>query len=786
MPDLAEVRKRLNENPSDARALRAAARYYLEEGSYKQAQNCYAQAVNNDPRIFPGVRLDYEARIEAQPEKTGPRLSLAGFLLAVDEEDSALLEIEELLELEPKNVEAYNVLGRIYVKRDRIDEAITLLERSIAEGVRDVSLTEILAAAYLGKGRITEAVKFYEEIVAQKPGDKQTLRMLGELYTRLENYNQAARCYREMFSDDPEVVREVIQRLEDLLKKVEGNVEIREILADIYMKALVPEAAVEKLKEIARLEATKINDVLQKLRNILRNYPGLPSAMLVLAEALQRQGDYSEAVENYYQLVRTKPEFINDVIAGYRQVLAACPAQVLARSYLGEALLGQGKVAEALEELSLMVAADPGTAETVIKRCRDILRGEPQLLRAHVVLGQAYLAKADFQRAAVEAEGVVSLDKNSTGAFLLLGEAYGKLNLPRKAAQALRTALALDPYNIQVHQRYRDSRLRDVSAEIEKLKGDEWKASSHLELAKLYLIKGEREEAIRELQAAQRDAQRAPTAGNLLGNIYRSEGKYEMAAAQYNRALEAASPELARLVCCNLGSVNEAVGQVRKAIKLYEGIMQEEIDFGNLKKKVKQLKSTSLQSMRNRPLQLAIAEFGRKELIGFWGREPRPASRAGGREEVNVSFGQEHNQEGVELFFKGMYTAAEEELTLAVQLDRNFSVAVNNLGVALARQGKLEEARLRLGEAVQLDPASVVFYNNLGVVLFLLGRTEAGQVALEKSQALDPESAAVALNLADIYYAKQDARRAIELYRKIGQFDLLSDLAASRLLFTVP
>ena len=255
MPDLAEVRKRLNENPSDARALRAAARYYLEEGSYKQAQNCYAQAVNNDPRIFPGVRLDYEARIEAQPEKTGPRLSLAGFLLAVDEEDSALLEIEELLELEPKNVEAYNVLGRIYVKRDRIDEAITLLERSIAEGVRDVSLTEILAAAYLGKGpdrRGGQVLRRDRRPETGRQADaadiRRTLHAAGEL--------QPGRALiPEMFSDDPEVVREVIQRLEDLLRQVEGNMEIREIAGRHLHESARSRGGDRKAEGDARLEA---------------------------------------------------------------------------------------------------------------------------------------------------------------------------------------------------------------------------------------------------------------------------------------------------------------------------------------------------------------------------------------------------------------------------------------------------------------------------------------------------------------------------------------------------
>jgi len=41
--------------------------------------------------------------------------------------------------------------------------------------------------------------------------------------------------------------------------KVEGSVFVREILAEIYTRTLKPDAAVEKLKEILRLDNTKID-----------------------------------------------------------------------------------------------------------------------------------------------------------------------------------------------------------------------------------------------------------------------------------------------------------------------------------------------------------------------------------------------------------------------------------------------------------------------------------------------------------------------------------------------
>lgn len=777
--DLAEVRKKLNADPGDTWALRQAGSYYLGDGAFKRAQECYSQALAAAPRLESEILLDYEAQIAAGPEKIGPRLSLTGFLLAAGAVDTALLELEELLDENPQNVEAYNALGRILIKRGEIETTIGLLERSITAGVKDVRLSETLAWAYLESGRLGDALKFYEEILAQRPGDKQTLRVLGELYTRTEDYNRAAAQYAAMFSDDPEVVREVIGRLEELLRKVEGNIGIRETLADIYMKTLNPDAAVVKLQEIIRLESTKLDEVVLRLKTIIKSYPNHPAAMLALAEALRRQRQYSAAAETYQLLCKAKPEYLEEVIRGYRAVLADCPEQVLARAYLGEALLTQNKVVEALSEYSKMIEADPTVAESVIKKCREILRQDPQLLLAHIVLGQAYLAKGDFQRAAVEAEGAIALDRNLTAAYLLLGEAFERLNFLRKAAQALHTALVLDPFNSQVHDKYRLVKRKEADAEIAA-------NTNHFDLARLRLEKGEREEAIRELQLAQKDTVRAASAYNLLGDVYRSDGRFDLAAAQYNRALEMALPELANTVRFNLGTTYEARGEVKKAIKIYEGILQEELDFADLGRRIKYLKSMTLASMRNRPLQLAISEYGQKDVLGLWGGEAKSGARAGRREEVSVSFGQEHNAEGVEYFLKGMFPAAEEELNLAVQLDRRFGAALNNLGVTLAKQGRLEESRQYFNETVQLDPASAVYYGNLGTVNWLLGRADLALTALEKSHALDPQCAAILLNLGDVYYAKGEIQKALDCYKRIGPHDTLSDLARQRLLYKVP
>jgi len=792
LEDYSEIRNALKQNPDDPLALRAVGQQNLKKGHYKQAKNHYTQAVRLCPRLVSEVLLDYEGIIAQQPNKVGPRFSLAGFAIVQGDLDSALLELEETLEIDPKNVEAYNVLGKIYVKQGRVDDVIVLLERSMTEGISDVSLTEILASAYLEKGRLREAAKFFNEILKHKPGDKQTLRMLGELYTRLEDYNDAAKSFQAMFSDDPEVGREVIERLEGLLKKQEGNVLIREILADIYMRSIKPEQAVTKLKEVMRLDHHKVDAVIAKLKSVLKSYPSHPETTLALAEAFRRQGSYSEAIESYYNLAKNKPELLEQAIKGYQAVLEACPEQILARTYLAEAYLYKNQINEALVEFDKMLDVDPGAAAAIIQKCREIIKAKPQLLQARLVLGRAYLASGDVQRAAVEAESIIAVDKKFTAAYLLLGEAYFRLNLSRKAVSVLGRALMLDPYNVRVQDRYREVKEKELEFEVAKIKErlaeDPWRMSLHLDLAKVYLQKDMKQEAIRELQLAVKDQARSPFAYNLLGCIYRGEGRFDQAAAQFNRALELAPTELddfRRNVRFNIGTTYEAQGQVSKAIKLYEQILQEDIDFGDLERRVKYLKTTSLKSMQAKALLMVVAESEKKDVVVIWGREGK-SKRSGRREEISLSFGQNHNVAGYDFFMKGMHKAALEEFQLAVQLDIKFATALNNYGVALVKEGKLYEAKSNLEDAVNIDPTSVVFRNNLGVVYSLLGQMTQADAELAKAYTLDPELTGICLNFGDICYLKNDIRRAIDLYSRASNFDVLAEVAEQRLRFKTP
>jgi len=210
--------------------------------------------------------------------------------------------------------------------------------------------------------------------------------------------------------------------------------------------------------------------------------------------------------------------------------------------------------------------------------------------------------------------------------------------------------------------------------------------------------------------------------------------------------------------------------------------LQEDIDFGELKKRLKYLKATSLQSMRTKLLALVISRFRDKKVIALWGREGK-VKRGSKKDDLSVSFGQNHNLSGFEFFMKGMYKAALEEFQLALQLDSRFAAALNNLGTSLAKEGKFEEARLKLEEAVSVNPDSAVMRNNLGAVYLLLGQLDQAMLELGKASELDPQLSALAINLGDLHFLRGEAQPALQLYQQVGKYDILTEIAEERLMY---
>jgi len=775
----------------ESQGLRLSAQKKLLSGDFAKAKDSYRLAILLNPRLMSEVILDFEKMLEKDTHNISLRLSLADLYLKLGDAESAIIELEEILDIDPTIVSVYNLLGQILLGNKAVEEAVALLERALSYDIKDTSLTEMLAGAYLEQGNINRSISLYEEILLLSPKDKKTLRILGDLYARVGQARASAAMFLRLFEADQDTYDEVVHKLEALIEKKGSPEGVRDMLSQVHLKRGRPDKAVEQYKELFKKERFRPADIVQKYREAIKIAPEYPGLIRSLADALVAEGSFTEAAQEYKKLFKLGGE-ADAPIEGFQKVLKKYPEHLLAHKYLGEAYDSLGKYEEALEEYKKVIALDQSEAETISKRCREILKTRPDLSSLHQVLGNIFLIKKEYRKAISEAEEIIGVEGKSLDAYALLGDGYKGVGMYAKSSDSYSQALLMDPYNIMLHKKLEDVRKLELAEAIKavkaRIKEDQWRMSLHLDLAKLYLEVRDFEASLSELQQALRDQTRAPFAYNLMGLALKEQGKFELALSQFKKALEVLPPELSDMeksIMFNLGSTYEALGKIDEAVSTYEKIREKDVDFAQLDPRIKYLTSVNPLSLRDRMFTMVIKDYDAHNLIEIWGADPRRLARRSA-EEMGMSFAQTHNEKGFELMQKDLYKSAEEKFLQAVSLEERLPSALCNLAVIYVHQGRLDDAKAKISAALLEDQKSAVLHNNLGVICYLKGETKEAELEFLRALSLDQQMAAAHLNLGDTYYSVGNAKQAMQSWERVKNYTVVSELAQRRLRYKTP
>jgi tetratricopeptide (TPR) repeat protein len=784
---LDEAKKNLKKDPKDARLNRMMGAAFLKHGNYKESLRYFQLSTIFSPRIVPDILVDFEEHITENIENVQARLALVDFCILLGDIDSAILELEELVELSPETAAIYNKFGRLYLKIGKVDGAISLLEKALETGKIDENLLESLAGAYMEKERYADAASLYEKIVGLKPSSKRALRALGELYIRLTNHESAALRFSQMLDDDPEVVSEVTEKLEELARISPNSTFIHEQLADVYMKTLKPSKAVIELSRVLKLEPARISSVVSSLRRLLQTYPDERDAMQLLAQCLIDQGSYSESAEIFRSLEKMDPELAERCSQGYGRILEKYPGQALARKSLGDLCFSKGNVKEAMSHYMSVLRLDSSESQEIEKKCREILKANPQMIEPCLVLAESFLVAGDSRKAITLAEELVQKDSGNFDAFRILAEAYTKIEILNRAKEALRSALKISPFDEDLQSKFRQVSEKELDREISvvrsKIQQDPWRIGLNLDLARLLFKRGSLDAAARALQNALKDATRAVASHRLMGVIFKEQGRYDLATAQFEKMLEYKTddPDAEKISWSQAASCKEAFGLIPEAVALYEKVVSQDMEFESLSSRIKYLNNTNPSSVRNKALA-AVIDLDTGTIKAVWGRDGR-RHRSDDEDLMSVTFGQGHNNSGFDKFMKEKVKEAEDDFILASQLDPGLFAAHNNLGVVYLKNKDAEKARLVFSNLMIEDPAHPVYLNNLGILQALKGDLESAAKSFGSALKSDKEFSAANYNLSQILLKNGSVKEALEHFRKIKACDPLYESSQRRVYY---
>jgi predicted O-linked N-acetylglucosamine transferase (SPINDLY family) len=291
-------------------------------------------------RAFTGLFSRFGPR--RAPQKTepdDPRIRQALQRLQAGQPDKAEQACRQVLAVDPRNIEAHQLLARIALERGRSDLAIRLYSAAIAIAPQDPGLRQGLGGAYHAAGRLADAIRCLHEALALDPKAASAHINLGNCHTQLGQLAEAAASYRSAIASDPGDTAGYVSLANVLRQLGQADEAVKVARKALRIDADLP--AAHLALAMALLQLDKWEESVAILEKLKARRPDDPEICHELGLALSKLGRTDEALANFREAVTRKPDFAlahnslgaelltrNDLegaIACFRKVLALKP-----------------------------------------------------------------------------------------------------------------------------------------------------------------------------------------------------------------------------------------------------------------------------------------------------------------------------------------------------------------------------------------------------------------------------------------------------------------------------
>lgn len=250
---LVEFQQAIRYNPKSAAIHdRLAYHYYVEGLEYKSVE-------------------ELRNSIEIDPQKTEPRMMLAGLLGSQGEYGKAQHEYEEVLRIDPKNVEARYYLAGVLAGQNRYDDAIQQYLKILDQNPKEGTVYYNMGLIYTRSNQVAKAEEAFKKAIEYDPKNAAAYSSLGLVYELDQKPQEAITIYQSLVEKDPE------------------NPQPYLAMGELYYNQKEDEKALEAFRHYSSLKPSDVG---------VNDYIGL---------CYFRLKRYAEAVEVFQKLLDQKP-----------------------------------------------------------------------------------------------------------------------------------------------------------------------------------------------------------------------------------------------------------------------------------------------------------------------------------------------------------------------------------------------------------------------------------------------------------------------------------------------
>lgn len=499
----------------------------------------------------------------------------------------AVEQLEQIHRIDPRDKDSAVWLARLYRVRGENEKAEAVLQDLLKQDATDPASLEQMAQMLMDQNRAEQAVTLLEKAMQTAPKGG-LLDLLGDAYAQLHDFPNAEKSYRrsiELEPQEPSHRRGLAQTLASEGKYEEALAEYKRLVSldaedpDNYLRIA------EMNRQLHRYE-----DAEQAIIQAKERAPGNLEVIYSEAMIYESQGRYDDAIRVvnaavdtvkstpapsnrrtlailYEQLARLYREMENNVAAmkTLNDLASLGPEEaeratlLVIDTYRADRDLTRAIDAAAKGETQYprnrdihishaLLLGDKGDADAAVTELRGMTTHSAQDIDIYLDISQVYLQSHRYQEAeAALAQAGQLADKDSEKVMVeyVLGGVYDREKKFDLAEQAFKHILSIDPNNAAALNYYgymladRGVRLAEATDFVKRALVEDPHNGAYLDsLGWVYFKQdklAEAEEALREAVTRERHD---PTIFDHLGDVYFKRGKVDLAATQWERALE--------------------------------------------------------------------------------------------------------------------------------------------------------------------------------------------------------------------------------------------------------
>ncbi|MCV2368717.1 XrtA/PEP-CTERM system TPR-repeat protein PrsT [Roseateles oligotrophus] len=644
--------------------------------------------------------------MKVAPNRFQTKFYSAQFAFIEENYKSAREQISALLRIWPDSTKLLQFAGAVEMKLGSLSEAEAHFLKALSLNPDSPSVRRTLAQVYLRSGRASKSLDVLKPLLAQSPVAAETMSLAAEAYVQQGDQIRAEEFFQQANMTKP------------------GDVKIMTALAMTRLGGKKESLGFEDLSSIAASDKGEFADLalinarlgrkewalaLEAIGNYERKMPDRPTPPALRGKVQERQGDLGAARKSF-ELALTKDKYYYPAIAALTDMELRGGELKHAVERLERFTNANPKHVMALLSLANLKKLQGASDDVVTAVLNDAVRGNPSDPVARVALISNLRMKNDFKGALAAAQAGVVAVPDSLELLDTLGFAQMNMSEWNQSLSTFKKLASLQPQSVKPYLRMADvySAMKENDSVKKVLKSalevDPKNLDARIGLITVAMRENQPADALQSAREVQRQLPGEAIGFLLEGDIFVVQKKYSEAIAIYKVGLKKSNTS--RLP----KALVEAYGQANR---------------------IEDQQSFVLGWVNDHPKDLAFLIFA-----------------------------------GDQALMRGGFSEAEGLYRKALAIDaKNFQV-MNNIAWLMLQQKKGGAAAMA-ATAVALAPKHSASLDTYALALLDERKYKEALAAENSAIALSPNIPEYRLNLAKIYMAMNDKKKAVVELEKL-------------------